>query len=212
MSDIPQETNITTPNSTSAAASGSATGSSADNKFMGQKERRRSSAVKMFLGDHLSLLSNQSVLKLMAKNNDKEILFSDVIVKINKRHKMQDRIFLLTEGGVYNIDPNGYKCKRRIALKEIGSISLSKLPDNFFALQVPSEYDYLLVSSKKTEIVSKLLEAYEKATGKPLSVTFGNVFDYRVDQDTVREIQFSLVDGGVSTRIYTKKKSKDAKK
>lgn len=39
----------------------------ADNKFMGQKERRRSSAVKMFLGDYLGLTSNPSVLKLLAK-------------------------------------------------------------------------------------------------------------------------------------------------
>jgi len=62
---------------------------------------------------------------------------------------MQDRIILITETAIYNIDPGSYKCKRRIPLKELGSVSISKLPDNFFTLHVPSEYDYLMVSSKK---------------------------------------------------------------
>jgi len=60
--------------------------------------------------------------------------------------------------------------------QDLGSISLSKLPDNFFAIHVPSEYDYLLVSNKKTEIVTKLVENYEAVVGKPLPVNFGNRF------------------------------------
>jgi len=64
---------------------------------MGQKERRRSSALKMFLGDYLNLASNAPVLKLMARYGDKTVIFSDVIIKVNKRNKMQERIFLLTE-------------------------------------------------------------------------------------------------------------------
>eukprot|EP01137_Pigoraptor_chileana_P009300 Opistho-2@57329 len=195
-----------------AVGGAAAGGDDGSNRFMGQKERRRSSAVKMFLGDHLGLASNVNVVKLLAKNDDKKIVFSDVITKINKRNKMQERVFLMTDTAMYNLEPNSYKCKRRIPLKEIGSVSLSKLPDNFFALHVPTEYDYLLVSSKKTEIVSKILEAYEAVLGKELPITFANSFDYRIDQDTVREIHFSRVDGGVSTQIYTKKKSRDAKK
>eukprot|EP01136_Pigoraptor_vietnamica_P006857 Opistho-1_new@40305 len=189
-----------------------AAGSDDAARFMEHKERRRSSAVKMFLGDHLGLASNPNIIKLLAKNDDKRILFSDVITKINKRNKMQERVLLLTDAAMYNLEPSSYKCKRRIPLREIGSVSLSKLPDNFFALHVPTEYDYLLVSSKKTEIVTRILEGYEAANGKKLSVTFANSFDYRIDQDTVREIHFSRVDGGVSTQIYTKKKSRDAKK
>lgn len=38
------------------------------NKFLGQKERRKSSSVKMFLGDYLSLSTNQAVLKILSKN------------------------------------------------------------------------------------------------------------------------------------------------
>lgn len=111
---------------------------------------------------------------------------------------------------LYNIEPSTHKVKRRISLKEIGSISLSKLPDNFFCIHVPSEYDYLLVSNKKTEIVTKLLEVYEKNTKSKLPVSFGNSFDYKIDDDVYREILFTNVEGGISTQIFTKKK-KDKK-
>ena len=128
----------------------------------------------------------------------------DVIIKVNRRNKMQERIFLLTETAIYNVDPGNYKCKRRIQLKELGSVSLSKLPDNFFALHIPHEHDYLLVSSKKTEVVSRLIEAYENLTGEPLSINFSNSFEYRISDNTMREIHFSRVEGGVSTQIYVR--------
>jgi len=199
---------MTFPNNGPAAKPGEG----GDNKlFMGQKERRRSSGLKMFLGDYLNLSTNQTIIKLLAKHGDTSVAFSDVIIKINKRNKMQERILLITEAAVYNIDPGSYKVKRRIDLLELGEIRLSKLPDNFFCLHVPKEYDYLLVSNKKTEIVTKLVENYAQKKGSDMPVTFSNSFDYKIDQDTYREIQFTTVDGGVSTQIFTKKK-KDAKK
>jgi len=118
---------------------------------MGQKERRRSSGLKMFLGDYLNLATNPAIMKVMAKHGklgaltcfpsphrlagDSTIAFSDVVIKINKRNKMQERILLVTgkrmhqvvifisqknlttvESAVYNIDPGSYKVKRRIEL------------------------------------------------------------------------------------------------
>jgi hypothetical protein len=41
-----------------------------ENKFLGQKERRKSSSVKMFLGDYLSLNTNQAILKILAKHGN----------------------------------------------------------------------------------------------------------------------------------------------
>jgi len=174
-------------------------------RFMGKKERRRSSALKMFLGDYLNLASTATITKLLNKTGDKNIIFSDVIIKVNKRNKMQERILLITEQAIYNIEPSSNKCKRRIPLTALGGVSLSQLPDNFFALNIPSEYDYLLVSSKKTEIVTRLVESYKALKGQDLPVTFENAFDYRIDNETVREIHFSSVEGGVSTQIFTKK-------
>lgn len=179
----------------------------ATEKFMGQKERRRSSVDKEFFGDHLSLGQNAQITKMLAKHGDKLIIFSDLIIKVNKRNKMQERILMITESSIYNIEPQSYKMKRRILLKGVASISLSKLPDNFFALHVPSEYDYLMVSTKKCEIISKIVatsRVLDNAAGT--TINFANNFDYRIDSETQREIHFSRVDGGVSTQIYTKKK------
>jgi hypothetical protein len=57
-------------------------GGAAEEKFMGQKERRKSSAVKMFLGDYLSLATNQSILKVLTKNGTLNYL-----VYANRRYK-----------------------------------------------------------------------------------------------------------------------------
>ena len=51
---------------------------------------------------------------------------------------------------------------------------MSKLADDFFAISVPSEYDYLLVSAKKTEIALKIYEAKEGITGQALKLSFSN--------------------------------------
>ena len=63
-----------------------------------------------------------------------------------------------------------------------------------------------MVSNKKTEIVTRLVEVYEKTTGNKLAVTFSNSFDYKIDDNIYREILFTSVEGGISTQIFTKKK------
>jgi hypothetical protein len=119
----------------------------------------------MFLGDYLSLATNAAILRTMAKHGDKALMFADHVVKVNRRNKMQRRTLLITDQAVYNLDPGSYKVKRRIPLSILGSVSMSSLQDNFFALHVPTEYDYLLVSSKKIEIVTTIVKAYRAATG-----------------------------------------------
>ena len=52
--------------------------------------------MKMFLGDYLSLATNQSIIKILAKSGEQTVSFSDVVIKINKRNKMQERILLIT--------------------------------------------------------------------------------------------------------------------
>ncbi|KAA6395940.1 MAG: putative myosin IB heavy chain [Streblomastix strix] len=173
--------------------------------FMGQKERRKSSESKQLLGDYIGARTNPLIEKLISRTGDTAILFADEVVKVNKRLKMQKRVFVITNQAIYNITPESYKLRRRIALDKLNSLSLSCLSDNFLALIVPSEYDYLIASSKKTEIVMVLMEAFRQCTKHPLNINFANVFEYSIDKQTRREIIFKNVEGGVSTQIYTKK-------
>ena len=88
---------------------------------------------------------------------------------------MQERILLITDNHIYNVDKNtGYKVKRKIQIRDVGSLVLSTFADNFFLIKVPSEYDYFLVSPKKTEIVLRLLVAYQQLTGQSLQIEFQN--------------------------------------
>jgi len=175
--------------------------------FMGIKKRRPSSADKRFCGDHMGIGNNVLIQKMMQKAGDTEVVFADSVVKVNKRTKMQERILLITENAIYNVDKNvNYKVKRRILIKDVGSIVVSTFADNFFLIRVPSEYDYFLVSSKKTEIILRLLTTYQRLTGEPLEVEFLNNFEYAAEIGLIREVEFTQGQGGVNTHVTSKKK------
>ena len=80
-----------------------------------------------------------------------------------------------TDGALYNIDPASMKVRRRISLSNISHVSISLLSDNFFVVHVPLEYDYLLVSGRKTEIISVMRIAYLSATGEELNLAMQNM-------------------------------------
>eukprot|EP00298_Acanthocystis_sp_HF-20_P007658 c17198_g1_i1.p1 GENE.c17198_g1_i1~~c17198_g1_i1.p1 ORF type:complete len:215 (-),score=48.09 c17198_g1_i1:96-740(-) len=174
-------------------------------KFVGKKERRASSEQKIFCGDYLGLSTSKVVNERISKSGDKQILFADYAIKVNRKNKMQKRLIIITDNALYNMDPTNYKVKRRIPIVDIGSISMSNLPDNFFAIHVPSEYDYLMVSVRKTEIVTLLMREYENLKKSPLSISFNDGFEYKIANNHYRHIQFSKVEGGVNTQIYDKK-------
>ncbi|KAJ6243757.1 hypothetical protein M0813_22198 [Anaeramoeba flamelloides] len=179
------------------------------NKLFDQnKSRRRSSAMKEYHGNYLRIDNKKVVANLLQKNNDSTIIFCDTVAKINKRNKVQERVLLVTDQNVYNLNPSSYQSLRKIPLIKITSITLSCFEDNFFVLGVEKEYDYLIVSSRKTEIVCCLLECCEKLN-KKIDVQFTNNFNYRPSEGVVRELRFRSTDEGVSTEVYQKKKKKN---
>eukprot|EP00245_Coleochaete_scutata_P011389 TRINITY_DN4212_c0_g1_i2.p1 TRINITY_DN4212_c0_g1~~TRINITY_DN4212_c0_g1_i2.p1 ORF type:complete len:202 (-),score=35.60 TRINITY_DN4212_c0_g1_i2:73-678(-) len=164
--------------------------------FMGMKVRRRSSSSKIFKGDYLNLTGNQTVLKLLSKQGDKAVLFADTVLKVDRRAKMVKRLLLITDLALHILEPDTFKLKRRILLQQIEAVCLSELNDNFFAVIVPSEYDYFLASTRKTEIVTVLVEATKKLGNiNPVHVNFSNRFEYVIDSENVREVQFEQTEG-----------------
>jgi myosin-1 len=139
-----------------------------DDVFDGKKLRRKNSFHKKYFGDYIRL-QNSDLMKQIEKDyGDKHVLFSGVVGKFNKKYKRQDRILMITERAVYNLDPNGYMINRRIPLRRIKGVAVSPLTDGFFILNVPDEYDYLMESNKKTEILKVLAENYTAATRSTL--------------------------------------------
>nr|BAK00435.1 predicted protein [Hordeum vulgare subsp. vulgare] len=122
--------------------------------------------------DHLSLASNAAVIKMLAKlgkntPNKEVVYFSDFVVKINRKEKEQTRVMLVTDKAIYNLMPSDYgKCKRRIDLLSVGSITASNISDEF-VIHVTDEYDYRYKSGKKKKICGLIKQLYADIPAKP---------------------------------------------
>ena len=110
--------------------------------------------------DYLGLGPNKILEKMLSKYNKEDattkeqVRFSDYMVKINRRDKPQERIILITTKAMYNMLPSDLsKCKRRIPLALIDSVTVSEVSDEF-VVHVPGEYDYRMMSLRKDEVVN----------------------------------------------------------
>ncbi|XP_061355194.1 uncharacterized protein LOC133299720 [Gastrolobium bilobum] len=174
--------------------------------FMGIKVRRKASLHRDYNGDYLDVPSHPFLMKILHKQGDKQVLFADKVLKFTGSGKMKRCVLLITDFAIYIVDPEVDALKRRIALAAVEKVCLSELRDNFFAVVIPTEYDLLMASTRKTEIVTVLVEATKSksASGFELDVVFSNRFEYSAASDLVKEIQFEEVEGGVKTRILRK--------
>ncbi|KAJ0986224.1 hypothetical protein J5N97_004580 [Dioscorea zingiberensis] len=172
--------------------------------FIGMKVRRRASLHRDCKGDYLDVPSDPYLMKILSKQGDNKVLFADRVLKFTGSGKMKRRILLITDFAIYIIDPDSDLLKRRIALAAVDKLCLSKLSDDFFAIIIPSEYDCLMASTRKTEIVSVLVDATKSTSEYELEVAFSNRFEYHSAADTVKEVEFVKVEGGIKTRIGKK--------
>ncbi|KAH7538153.1 uncharacterized protein LOC107414542 [Ziziphus jujuba] len=172
--------------------------------FMGVKVRRKTSLHREYQGDYIDVPSHPFLLKILQKQGDKKVLFADKVLKFTSTGKMKRRILLITDFAMYIVDPESDTLKRRIALAAVEKMCLSELSDNFLAIIIPTEYDLLLASTRKTEIVTVLVETAKSASEYELEVAFSNRFEYNAAADLVKEVQFEEVEGGVKTRIVRK--------
>ncbi|KAJ6237071.1 hypothetical protein M0813_03478 [Anaeramoeba flamelloides] len=168
---------------------------------MDVKKRRHSSYGKEFKGDHLEIGKNKSVLAILNKHREKRVVFSGILQKVNKRSKAQERLFLLTEKALYNLT-KGYSVKRRIEISKISSLKMSTFDDNFLAIEIKSEYSYLINSPLKIELVLRLTELYKEITTRELNVFFEDQFILKISKSVWREIKFLKVESGVLTELY----------
>ncbi len=129
------------------------------------------------MGDYLQISQDSRILSLLSKYHDRPtVLFCSLVDKINRSYKTQQRVMLLSEAAVYNLNPGKLSLNRRIAVKEIGGVSVSTKPDNYFVIHVPNgktnvqhdvswvadlgavcaEYDYVFICEMKTEVLIAL--------------------------------------------------------
>ncbi|GLT38746.1 hypothetical protein SLA2020_129730 [Shorea laevis] len=162
--------------------------------FMGVKVRRKASLHRDYRGDYLDVPSHPFLMKILQKQGDKKVLFADKILKITGSGKMKRRTLMITDFPIYIVDPETDALKHRIALAAVDSMCLSELSDNFFAIIIPTEYDLLMAGTRKTEIVTILVEATKSTSDYTLEVTFSNRFEYCASDELVKEVQLEEVE------------------
>lgn len=53
--------------------------------------------------DHLKLAEKSIIKKMLDTSENEVVLFSDLVSKVNRKGKKQDRALLLTNKGIYNL-------------------------------------------------------------------------------------------------------------
>ena len=104
---------------------------------------------------------------------EENIEFSDKILKVNKFGFKQERNIIITNKALYNLKKA--TLKRRIDLKAIKGITLSKTTDEFVIHCNDEDYDYQYISPKKKTIVEILAKYFYNINGQELKLFELNV-------------------------------------
>ncbi|XP_015265580.1 PREDICTED: unconventional myosin-Ie-like [Gekko japonicus] len=186
----------------------------ASNIVLNKKERRRNSINRNFVGDYIGLEHHPELRRFLGRRE--HVDFADTVVKYDRRFKTVKRDLILTPKFLYLIGREKVKqgpekgaikevLKRQIELERIQSVSLSTLQDDFIIIHEP-QYDTVLESTFKTELLSLLCKRYEERAQKPLTVRFSNQLEFKVKKDGwgpwgaagSRQIQFQICQGDLA--------------
>nr|XP_034954835.1 unconventional myosin-Ie-like [Zootoca vivipara] len=186
----------------------------ASNIILNKKERRRNSINRNFVGDYIGLETHPELRRFVGRRE--RVDFADTVVKYDRRFKTVKRDLILTPKFLYLIGREKVKqgpdkgaikevLKRQIEVERVQSVSLSTLQDDFIIIHEP-QYDSVLESIFKTELLSLLYKRYEERTQKQLPVKFSNQLEFKVKKDGwgpwgaagSRQIQFQICQGDLT--------------
>ncbi|XP_074836635.1 unconventional myosin-Ie-like isoform X2 [Carettochelys insculpta] len=186
----------------------------ASNILLNKKERRRNSINRNFMGDYIGLESRPELRRFVGRRD--RVDFADTVTKYDRRFKTVKRDLILTPRFLYLIGREKVKqgpekgvikevLKRQVELERVESVSLSTLQDDFLIVHAP-QYDSVLESVFKTELLSLLCKRYQERTRQPLPVKFSNQLEFKVKKDGwgpwgaagSRQIQFQICQGDVA--------------
>ncbi|XP_072284752.1 unconventional myosin-Ie-like [Pyxicephalus adspersus] len=186
----------------------------ASNIVLNKKERRRNSINRNFVGDYIGMDGRPELRQFIGRRE--RIDLADTVVKYDRRFKTLKRDLVLTPKFVYLIGREKVKqgpekgqikevLKRKIELKDIQSISMSTLQDDFIIIH-EAQYDSVLESVFKTEFLSLLYKRYEERTQRKLDVRFSNQLEFKVKKEGwtpwgaagTRQINFQTGSGDIA--------------
>ncbi|XP_063782260.1 unconventional myosin-Ie isoform X1 [Pseudophryne corroboree] len=163
----------------------------ASDLLLNKKERRRNSINRNFIGDYIGMEDHPELRQFLGKRE--KVDFADTVTKYDRRSKGIKRDLILTPKSVYLVGREKIKqgpekgmvkevVKKKIDVERILSVSLSTLQDDFFIIH-EQEYDSLLESLFKTELISLLSKHYEEKTQRKLPLKFNNTLDMKLKKE-----------------------------
>ncbi|XP_013910939.1 PREDICTED: unconventional myosin-Ie-like [Thamnophis sirtalis] len=186
----------------------------ASNLVLNKKERRRNSLNRNFMGDYIGLDNHPELRRFLGRRE--RVDFADTVTKYDRRFKTVKRDLILTPKFLYLIGREKVKqgaekgairevLKRQLEVERIQSVSLSTLQDDFLILH-ESQYDTVLESVFKTELLSLLYKRYGERTQRQLPIKFSNQLEFKVKKDGwgpwaaagSRQIQFQICQGDLA--------------
>lgn len=150
----------------------------------------RSQLSLIYRSDYINLQTEKKWEELNVKTPLGEILFADVIQKVNRSDgKTQEMILALTSGPqIFLLDPNSLKVKSKIETKDIESIFMSPYCDGTCALKIRTDKgkgDMILSNRFVMEFALRLFQAKEKS-GQQLNVIIHNDWNLTFKQAPVQ--------------------------
>lgn len=170
-----------------------------------QKKRRRFSATRFLVGDVLDMANNQEFAQISQQKQDgSKVVFSDFVDKINRKFKVEPRVFVLTEKSIFLLKylplpitnpPRAHlieklQFSRQHAVRDVNGLSVSPFPDNYFVLRVESDGDTLYQAQRKTELMVHI----SKATPSKIKPTVDPSVEFKIKNKVNRIAQFQEVE------------------
>ncbi|NWY21407.1 MYO1A protein, partial [Aphelocoma coerulescens] len=153
--------------------------------FKDKKTLYPKSLQQPFRGEYLGLKQNPKYQKLLAVAKDK-LVMADTVRKVNRASgKTVPRLLLLTTEHLVLADPKATQPKTVLSLSDIRGVSVTRFSDGFLALHlkevstVGDKGDFLLVSDHLIELVTRLHQTFEAATGQALPLHITDRFSTR---------------------------------
>ena len=115
--------------------------------------------------DFLNWSQDKDILKII---NKETLYYSNKIQKINHYNISQERVIVLTNEALYNIQKK--KSKRKIKYNDIRGITFSTSNTEFVVHGIDGEYDYHFQSSDKNIIICLIAKFYEEQTNSNLKL------------------------------------------
>uniref|UniRef100_UPI00358DECC1 unconventional myosin-Ie-like n=1 Tax=Myxine glutinosa TaxID=7769 RepID=UPI00358DECC1 len=156
--------------------------------LLNKKERRKNSLNRNFVGDYIGLDDRPEIRQFLDKRE--RVDFADRVNKYDRRFKCVKRDLILTPKHLYLIGREKVTkgaekgqlrevIKRCLELEKIEGVTLSTLQDDFLIIH-EGQYDSLLETVFKTELISLLSKRFEERCQRKLTVKFSNSMEFKV--------------------------------